>query len=86
MDRKAGFKVICTKDGWRNGNNVSDFRAPKLHETVMIRDVKIYEGVTLLSFYNYPADNYYPSKFFKQLDYDFVERVIEQVKPRFLRG
>jgi len=78
----AGDKLFCTKGDWLNGNGITNFKTPNKDEVVTVKDVRLHEGHTLLSFEEYHPDVYYPAKYFKPQFHLFSIDVIKSLTIR----
>ena len=76
---KTGQKVVCTYSEWKNHKEPTPSFAPKKNEIYNITKInRRLSGIYLIlqecsSLYEWSA------KYFRPLDYDFVEEVIRQV-------
>ncbi len=79
MEFKENQKIVCVKNDWVNGNNITNFKTPVAHEIVTVSVVRIYSGCVLISLKEYDSNVFFPAKFFCLPDYAFAEKVLKYI-------
>jgi len=82
MQFEINQKVVCLKSDWINGNDIKEFRVPKAFDILTVQNIKIHDNVVLLSFYEYHFRVFYPSKFFRAVDYEFAEAILKNISKK----
>lgn len=83
---RVGDKLTTLCKGWYNLQDYPDFRAPKYLEVVTVREVRKVpfndrEGWTvMISLMGYSDRLFFPAKHFRELDREFSDMILNQIK------